>query len=185
MNRSALLKILLLASIALGLRQWVKSQEEANLVDAPLPDPRSDYTLTQFELLVMDAEGEPSFNVVAPYLEKNNDDRSLSINMPEILLFNEDDSKWTITSDKGWISEKADEMHLNGEVTMVTDSTTRPALIEGTDFTVFPDDKKIQSDQQVQLTRPDSLYQGIGFRADTALDLIEILAEVHADYARQ
>ncbi len=185
MNQSTMIKILLLAAIALGLRQWVTSRQDEDAANAPLPDPRSDYTLTQFELLVMNTEGEPSFNVVAPYLEKNNDDRSLDINQPKVLLFNDDKTHWTITSDHGWISERADKLLLDGAVKMVTDSTERPALIEGTDFTIYPDDKQIESDQRVQLTRPESRYEGVGFRADTGLDLIEILSEVHADYASQ
>ncbi len=172
----------ILAALAIGLQWWVLLQEQDQAHKTPLPDPRSDYTLTQFDLLVMNQSGEASFHITAPYLEKNPLDQSLSIMKPNILLYNQQSTEWTIQSESGWISEAGDLLRLDGVVNMVSGSEDDPVKIDGTDFVVIPDSKLVTSTEAVVMTRPMGLYQGVGFSADIRNNILEILSEVTARY---
>lgn len=182
MIRRRTLSMAILAALAIGLQWWVFLQEQDLTDSGPLPEPRSDYTLTRFDLLVMNKDGEASFHITAPYLEKNPNDQSLAIMKPNVLLYNQHNTQWTIVSESGWISEDGEQLRLDGKVHMVSDSEDDPVTIDGTNFMVAPQSKQVDSDDAVVMTRPLGLYQGVGFSADIRNNILEILSEVTARY---
>ena len=85
---TSLADVTLVLLVMAGLTRWlllvVQDGDEDRQV---LPDARSDYTLEEFDLLVMNRQGDPSFRIESPYLEKSPVDESVSLIQPLVFLF--------------------------------------------------------------------------------------------------
>ena len=82
-----LLTILLLTVLAAGTRWWMMRIQDTGQKAGGLPDARSEYTLDNFDLLVMDKQGSPSFQMESPHLEKLPMDGSTRVQQPQMHLF--------------------------------------------------------------------------------------------------
>lgn len=75
---------IVLVGLATGAAQmvywWLAPTPKVNEFVGP---PRSGYTLTNFRLWSFDTDGQPSFRMVAPQLERRENDESLYINTPD------------------------------------------------------------------------------------------------------
>jgi lipopolysaccharide export system protein LptC len=183
MRRPLLLATVLASAAAvLGLAVWqlrAKPRPPANLSS------RSDYILRDFELTSLDAAGQESFSVAAPYLERDPGGKSLSMREPKFSFPDREQGRWLATSDKAWVAEKGVEVRLIEQVRF-----TGPAAPSGEQthvatehLQVFPKQDLALSEDPVTVTRADSILQGTGLRADMKAHRVQLLANVKGRYA--
>lgn len=146
---------------------------------------RSDYILRDFDLTSLDAQGNESFSVSAPYLERDPGGRSLSLRKPRFAFPDRSQGRWYASSERAWVAEKGVEVRLIEQVRFEGPPSPRG---ERTHFAtehlqVFPKRDLALSDDPVTIKRADSILQGTGLRADMKSHQVQLLANVKGRYA--
>lgn len=181
--RVALSLALLAAAVVIGGALWRQNAESS----APLEAGRSDYTLYDFELVSLDAQGRESFTLRAPKLTRDPDVRTLSIATPLFIVPPREGSTgapWEIRSRTGWVSAKGDEIRLRGAVQATsTGSGGKPVRMDTEQLDVFPDANRATSAVAVSVKQPGLILRGYGM--DAKLDArIVSLRNVKARYEK-
>lgn len=166
MSRTTLNTVLLVMALVLGgLAVW---QWQLRQVPEVEPPQRSDYILRQFELTTLGDDGQESFTVRGPYLQRDVGGRSLSLVQPRFSFPGSDGEPWRARSDAAWVSPRADEVHLIDKVEMVGPAS--PAGVrtrfDTERLTVFPDTDQARTEERVTVTQGDSILTGTGLHAD-------------------
>lgn len=174
---------LLAAAIAIGATLWRQNAESST----PLEAGRSDYTLHDFELVSLDAEGRESFTLRAPKLTRDPDVRTLSLVTPLFVVpprRGTDGAPWEIRGRTGWVSAKGDEIRLRGDVQATsTSSNGQPVRMDTQQLDVFPDAHRARSTVAVSVRQPGLILHGHSM--DAKLDArIVSLRNVKARYEK-
>lgn len=193
MERRLVLTILALAALALltQILVWIIVPHERE--PAFVGPPRSDYTLTDFTLNVLDADGHRTFSVVAPRLARKQQDDSLYVTTPDYELLDSGGHVWKGTSDSAWINKDGTIFRLEGKVQMhrVPSDKVTPIRLLTSDLTVTstrrpkgdsnstPQQRKLRTDALTTIIAPDDVVHGIGMRADLEMKTVELLSDVH------
>lgn len=179
--RLALGLVLFAAAIAVGWSLWRQSRPDAQAVEPG----RSDYTLRDFELVALDAQGRESFTLRAPELKRDPAVRTLAIVTPLFVIPPRPGAAgapWEVRSRTGWVSAKGDEIRLRGDVAATSTSTTgKPVRMDTQQLNVFPDAKRATSAVAVRLTQPGLIINGHGMDAKLDTRLVQ-LRNVKARY---
>ena len=146
-----------------------------------LPGARSDYLLEDFSLVAMDPSGAPSFQINAPFLEKNPDDDSVAIREPELTLYQNGEVTWEISAPQAWIDATGERIELPGDVQLVAAQPPRTE-VQTRDVTVLPRTQQARSDADVEVNRDIMFSRGVGFRADLSSQQFDILSQVEGYY---
>jgi lipopolysaccharide export system protein LptC len=146
---------------------------------------RSDYILENFELTSLDQDGNESFSVKAPRLERDPGGKSLTITLPQFSFPDKKEGRWLVTSGSAWVAEKGVEVRLIDRVEMLGPPSP---LGDRTRFStarlqIFPNKNLALSDDAVTISRADSILHGTGLRADMQSHHIQLLANVKGRYA--
>jgi len=178
------LAIVLLILVATGSRWWLIQTREDDRRANALPAARSEYTLDNFDLLVMDKQGLPSFQIAAPHLEKQPSDGSVQVRKPLMHLFEQGVKTWRIEAQNGWVSADGEQVKLMGDVLMTKDMANQqePLVIRARDLKIFPQKERVESSEAVQINRPGTQINGIGLRARLKPEKYELLSEVKVRY---
>jgi lipopolysaccharide export system protein LptC len=176
------LAILLLALLATGTRWWLMRTQEADRAIGGLPDARSEYTLDNFDLLVMDKQGLPSFQIESPRLERVPNDGSSIVEQPRMHLFENGNKTWRIDAQSGWIRQDGAEILLQGEVLMTKGQGQDQFIINARDLKIFPRKELALSSEAVKIQRPGTVMAGIGLKARLDLEKFELMSEVEGQY---
>lgn len=162
---------LVLAALASGWSVWTNRPEERGRTD---PNARSDYTLADFEVVVLDAQGRESFTLAAPKLERHPGDRTMSMATPVFHIPGSPgdnlpptrEAGWEVRSQKGWVSADGEELRLTGNVTAKTAGTReRPVVMTTEQLNVFPKKDRATSPALVTVTQGSSILRGHGMEA--------------------
>lgn len=180
MNRRAwLIAVLLLTGLIASWGAWLlRPPAPANDDTGP---PRSDYTTDDYRLVVLNKLGSVSFVSSGPYMARNPNDETLSLNHPHF-SFPEKSGKgdWTAHSDSGWVSKKGEEVRLARAVAL------DGPIVAGVDqihlrteqLTVLPQPQTAHSDLLVTMTRGASILLGTGMNANLKTNRLELLSKV-------
>jgi lipopolysaccharide export system protein LptC len=178
-RRWTLLAALILTAVLASWAAWLLR------IKPPVPEdagpPRSDYTLDDYNLVVLNKQGVESFTSVGPYLARDPYNETLSLNQPRF-GFPSHDGKgdWTAGSDIGWVSPRGEEVRLiravrlDGPVVPGTDQ----AHLRTEEMTVHPQPQTAHSDDLVTVTRGASILRGTGMNADLKTNRLELLSKV-------
>jgi LPS export ABC transporter protein LptC len=112
---------LLLASIAalvlvLAVR-WQFPDDRGNRINADLPDPRFDYTLTEFTASFRNEDGQLELILSGPRLEHDAASRVATIQSPTFHI-DPDGADWQGRASQGRLLRDADELLLEGSVVL-------------------------------------------------------------------
>ena len=108
--------LLALAGIALNIVLWITRQRtNEQTFEGP---PRSDYTLTDFTLNALDAEGKLSFQTIGPRLARRGEDGSIFVTTPDYVIYDGNGHEWKGKSDSAWVNKEGTIMKLDGHVEM-------------------------------------------------------------------
>ena len=154
---------LLVAAAGSGWSVWTHRPERRVATTA---EERSDYTLHDFELVVLDRQGRESFTLRAPELTRSPGDRTMALATPVFLIPGSTDTNntgWEVRSRTGWVSAGATEVRLRGNVQATTMGTpTRPTTVRTEQLNLFPDANRATSATPVTVTQPGSILRGQG-----------------------
>lgn len=172
--------LLALAGIALNVVFWITRQRINEQTFAG--PPRSDYTLTDFTLNALDAEGKLSFQTVGPTLSRRGDDGSIFVTTPDYVIYDGGGHEWKGRSDSAWINKEGTVMRLDGHVEMHRQKApgVEPVDIVTRDLTTWPKDKKMETAALATIIEPGSILRGTGMRGDLDTKVLELLSNVHA-----
>lgn len=183
MRKRTLAAVTLLGVAAAGgLAVWQLRPQPPAAAATPA---RSDYILENFELTSLDEQGQESFSVQAPRLERDPRGKSLTLTLPQFSFPDEDGGRWQARSETAWVADKGVEVRLNDKVEMIGPPTP---LGDRTRFNtehlqIFPKQDLAVSQDPVTVSRADSILRGTGLRADMKTHHIQLLANVKGRYA--
>jgi lipopolysaccharide export system protein LptC len=175
--------IVLLALAAGGaqlLLWWIEPQAKSTDFVGP---PRSGYTLTDARVSEFNQDGEPSFYVQSPHVERREGDESLYFNSPTFQMPAKQPGvpDWQGESLYGWTDKTGTLLKLQGPVYV-----HRPAFadqlpldLHTSDVTAWPKENRMETAAPAQMTEGPSRMSGIGMRADLKQNHLELLNDVH------
>lgn len=171
-QRKLIALVLLVAALASGWAIWSHRPKEKANANA---NARSDYVLTDFEVVVLDkTTGQESFTLAAPKLERNPGDRTMTIAAPVFYIPASPgdglpptrEAGWEVRSKTGWVSATGEELRLNGNVTAQTAGhREKPVTMTTEQLNVFPKGKRATSPSLVTVEQPGSILRGQGMEA--------------------
>ncbi len=184
MNWRAIVTVLLLVgALVSGWSVWTQRKREAAPSGAA---GRSDYVLTDFELVALDAQGKESFTLRAPRLARDPQQRTMDIATPLFLIppgQGAGSDAWEVRAKNGWVSAGGDELKLRGEVRGVSSGMTAPPTTLTTpELNIYPEDRRASSPGKVVVSRPGSILSGRGLQLDLATKRYSFKSEVHNRY---
>lgn len=149
---------------------------------------RSDYQLYDFQVVVLDEQGEEAFTVRAPHLARQPGDESMDLAEP-VFLFPPSAgnagsaTRWEMRSREAWVSPEGDEVRLVGDVRAegAGDDGT-PTLLRTERLDVFPRDDRASTDLPVRIDRASSILRGRGLQVDLATKHYVLLSDVETRY---
>lgn len=160
---------IVLAALA-ALTQWLL------WLFAPPPDSppfvgplRPEYSLDRFQLRLYKENGQLSFEVEAPRMDRHGGDGHFLVRKPEMIILREGEPKWQASSTDSRIEADGEELELRGAVHFSSlPNDPRPIDIRTEHLIAFPETQQIQSDVPVTVVQGRSILQGSGLRADFA-----------------
>ncbi|MCC7255930.1 MAG: LPS export ABC transporter periplasmic protein LptC [Dokdonella sp.] len=182
LDRRYWLTVIVLAVLALGTQLLVWLNRDRSNAQSFSGPPRSDYTLSDFTLDALDAEGKRSFQVSGPALARRGDaDGSIYVTRPVYEFVGGNDRPWHGTSDAAWVDKSGELMKLQGNVALHQPGGdgSEPTDISASDLTAWPRQRKIASETPVTIRQPGSILSGTGMRGDLNDKSLELLADVH------
>lgn len=178
--RKATLGIAILTG-ALALLVWDMHKQQARVKSVSA---QSDYRMLDFLLQAFGEDGKPAFSLRSPLLERNVDGKSVDIQKPLFEFPDKDGKSWHAASETAWVSNRAREVQLRKNV-LITGPVSAQGLITEIridQISIFPNEKRMASDQRVTIRHGTSILEGTGLEADMAERRVRLLAEVKARY---
>lgn len=172
--------LLAAASSSLAL-WWFYRQDEPEPLTGP---PRSDYFLTDFELVALDAQGKESFHVTGPRLSRHPYLGTIEIEQPRFLFPDDHSRAWTARSDRAWAAADGTELRLLGDVALdgpAVDGEPGPRF-RTSQLNLFPRERRASSQARVEFASAHSILRGLGLRADLNTRRFQLLDEVQGHY---
>jgi lipopolysaccharide export system protein LptC len=172
--------LLAFAGIALNVVFWI-TRQRTNVETFEGP-PRSDYTLGNFTLNALDAEGKLSFQTMGPTLARRGDDGSIFVTTPDYVIYDGSGHEWKGKSDSAWVNKDGTIMRLDGHAEMHRQASqgVQPVDVVTRDLTTWPKDKKMETAAPATIIQPGSILRGTGMRGDLNTRELELLSNVHA-----
>lgn len=144
---------------------------------------RSDYVLNDFEIVTLNSRGTEAFTLRAPRLDRNPDDKTMTLVTPLFLFPDRDGAYWQTRSQTGWVSANGDEVRLRGAVKLDSPPpSTRRVVMTTEQLNVFPDARRATSAVLVTVTQPGSTMRGRGMQVDMASKRYELMSQVRTRY---
>jgi len=180
MNRRAVLIVgLAIAALIGGWAAWLlRVPEPENEFVGP---PRSDYTLDDYHLVVMNDQGTESFTSTGPYLARDPNTETLALDKPDFSFPSKDGKgNWTAHAEDGWVARKGVEVKLSRGVTMLgpATATAGPTHIATDHLDVLPKPQTGHTDAAVTVTRDSSILTGVGMNVNLKAHTLELLSTV-------
>lgn len=179
--RTAIGGILLVIAVISG---WSLLRNRDKATEVTVDDGSVDYVLHDFQITVLDDQGQESTTLRAPRLERLRVDRTMNITTPVFEMPDADGNHWTLRADTGWVSEKGEEMRLRGNVNgdSPTVGNTPATTFRTTHLNVFPKDKVARTDALVTMSRPGMEQSGVGFELDSGNNTYHFLSQSKGRY---
>jgi len=180
MNRRAIaIVLLMLTALAGGWAAWLLRvrEPESDFVGPP----RSDYSLDDYTLVSLNELGTESFVTIGPYLARDPDAETLSLDKPDFRFpGKKGEGDWIAHAEDGWVARKGVEVRLSRGVTMLgpASSTAGPTHIATDHLTVLPKPQTGHTDAAVTMTRDGSILTGVGMKTDMKAHTLELLSNV-------
>lgn len=148
--------------------------------------PRSGYTLTNARVTDYNVDGQPSFRMQSPHVERREGDDSLYFNSPTFQMPAKQPGEpdWQGESLYGWINKPGTLLKLQGPVYVHRPAFADQPLttLHTADVTAWPKENRLETDAPAQMTQGDSRMAGIGMRANLTENHLELLHEVHGTF---
>lgn len=180
---------LLLIVLALALLSWWFQRQASS--PAPAVEGgahRVDYSMSDFEVTVMDEAGRPRHQLDALAMRHYGDDDSAELEQPSLLLHRTladgTAERWRLQSERAQLHQGGERVLLEGRVVMQRlDPAGRVTLeLETRDLRVEPRLQRAESDAAVEIREGRGTTRAKGLKIDLKAGQIELLAAVRGDY---
>ena len=181
MNWRMVLGLVMLAAAALsGWSAW----KQRDVPEANIPSTeRSDYLMRDFEVISLNEQGQESMTLQAPQMQRNPKDQTFTIATPLFLLPDDQGHHWRMRSKSAWVSAKADEIRLTGDVRGISpQEASVPSTLETQRLNIFPRQNLASTDDPVTITQPGSILTGVGFQTNTKTKQYQIKSQSKLRY---
>jgi len=187
MERKLVLTIALLAALALITQVLVWVYATRNGAPAFVGPPRSDYTLTNFNVDALDVDGQHAFSISGPRLTRRAADGSIFVATPKYEIIDNSRNLWKGDADSAWVNKDGSIMKFEGRVQMRRQptATVTPVELKTSDLTVTseknasPPKKTLETAELATITDPGHVVHGVGLKADMGMKVVELLSDVH------
>jgi len=187
MERKLVLTIAALAAFALATQILVWVYAARNSSPAFVGPPRSDYTLANFTVDALDADGRHAFSIAGPSLVRRAEDGSIYVTTPNYEIIDNSHNTWRGHSDSAWVNKDGSIMKFEGNVQMRRQptATVTPVELVTSDLTVTsdkaasPPKKTLETAALATITDPNHIVHGVGMKADMGMKVVELLSAVH------
>jgi lipopolysaccharide export system protein LptC len=174
-ERRTWIVVILLAVLA-GLSQWLlwifTPEPEAPPFIGPL---RPEYSLDNFQLRVFKDNGQLSFEVESPRMDRHGGDGHFLVREPEMIILREGEPQWQASSTDSRIEANGNQLELRGGVRFHSmPDDPRPIDIRTEHLLAFPDTQRAQTDVPVTVVQGRSILRGSGMRADFATSQLHL-----------
>lgn len=177
--RTALSIALALGALVSAVAVWqTRERLKTEAPDAAAPD----YVLRDFTIVALNATGQRAFTLQAPLMERNPNDHSMTLQTPAFTFPDKQQRTWQATSKTAWVSAKAEEVRLQGDVLLRSPTGQSKVEMRSPSMNVFPEQNRAVSDAQVVVTQPGVILRGRGFEALMDQDRVTLKSEVRAQY---
>ena len=179
--RKATLGLSLLVGV-LGIVVWNMRPEKTQ---TQAGSSRSDYRLIDFTMMAFNEDGQESFSLSSPLLERDPLGKSLAISKPAFAFPNDTGEVWRATSESAWVSDKAREIELRQQVRIIGPVSPQglQTVFSTEKLTVYPKQNRIHGDDWVTISHGTSILKGLGLEADLKQHRVQLLTKVQAHYA--
>ena len=187
MERKLILTIAVLAALALATQIIVWVYVARSPAQDFVGPPRSDYTLTNFSVDALDADGHHAFSIAGPRLVRRAEDGSIFVTTPNYEIIDNSHNTWKGRSDSAWVNKDGSIMKFEGQVQMRREPTPTVTPVElltsdltvTSDKTSSPPKKTLETAALATITDPGHIVHGVGMKADLGLKVVELLSDVH------
>lgn len=172
--------VLLVAAMLSGWSAW-KQRDIAE--PEVMTSDRPDYLMRDFEVISLNEQGQESMTLRAPQMQRNPKDQTFTIATPLFLLPDDRGHHWQMRSKSAWVSAKADEIRLTGDVrgTSPQEAST-PSTLETQRLNIFPRKNLASTDDPVTITQPGSILTGVGFQTNTKTQQYQVKSQSKLRY---
>lgn len=146
-----------------------------------------DYSLNNFELTAMNADGRPRYRLQAASLRHYADDDTADLTAPRLKVFRDGAAPWWVQSQRAAVASGGSSVTLTEDV-----EARRLTAVPGerlemytSVLEVIPDRQYAATPAPVTLVTDRGVTRGVGLEADFKAQQYRLLAQVHGDYAPQ
>jgi lipopolysaccharide export system protein LptC len=175
-----LIGLLLAAAVSSWLVWLLREPAPAPALVGP---PRSDYFLTDFSMVALDAEGRESFAAQGPRLARHPTAGTLEVSAPEFTLPDAEGGRWLARADAAWVSADAGELRLLRAVRVTApEGAEGPSELQTERLDLFPRMRQLRSADAVTASGPGFILRGVGLEAELETRRFRLLDQVSARY---
>ena len=164
---------------------WV-SRNQVNEAPEPVAglDTKLDYVLHDFELQFFDTNGQHTINMHAPVLRNNPELQLGTIENPVIVL-NQLDTVWNLTSDSATVPADKEYVQLTGQVHVQRHETTTGdwVKLDTRDVRIEVTPQTASTDEPVHMFDGYNRISAIGLNLDMKNNTFKLKQQVKATYA--
>ena len=145
------------------IQELVAPEPEPGTVDTRLPDS----VLEDYRIMLHAEDGQPRYLLAGPRLSHYPDDDSNRLEEPHLTVYaSANDPAWTVAAEHGQLSSGAEELLLEGEVTLerLPGPERPPMRIDTRDLRVWPQRDVAETEQPVRITGEHYVVDAVGAR---------------------
>ena len=144
-----------------------------------------DYYLENFKITQLNAQGQKNYTLSGTKLMHYRDTDTADVVSPQLLFIDEQAMRWTIQSDRAWVSKNSDYIHLLGivNITRQAQTNTPPLDILTSNLKIRTQDHFAETADQVTIQSPGWQTNAQGFTANLTTGQFSLLSQVKGRYS--
>lgn len=174
--------VILLVAVALA---WVLSRGPDDLFYQPeVQQPfEPDYTLTDFTVTLMGAQGSPAYRLSAQAMQHYPGKGLAQWRQPLIIVYQEGEAVWQIQAQQAQSPDEGEYVQLEGDVRLQRLGDAGGANeILAQDMLVLTDRNMVTTENPVTIHHQGGVTEGVGLRADLDKRQLKLLSQVRGVY---
>ncbi len=176
----------IIVAVVAGVSVWLLSEQAPKkprliAIDNTVPDAY----MEDFTTYIMGENGKPRYELHASYMAHFSFDDHSEFTSPQFIFYRPDESQWVLSAERGTANDSAEQIKLQGKVTMVRRQFNRGdsgLKINTSELLIRPDDAYAETDQLIIITSGEHKIQSNGIRAYFNDGRVELLSRVRGEY---
>jgi len=177
----------LLLVLTAGLSIWLfESQPDKGQTVGSRTQGTPDSFMENFTTQVLDAQGQPQYQLQATHMAHYADDNHSEFSQPQFTAYRSDGQHWTAVAESGQALDGSQQIMLNGAVTLqrhVSDTSPVDLEIHTRDVTILPADDYAETEQHTTIIRAEGTLESTGLQVHFREGRLQLLSQVRGVYA--